>query len=84
MVHRLLQKALLYDKEMKNHVDMNNMIEIISKCNDCKKMSRKVSDGCEKIFMCLYLKNNSVNVNAIVETFDRISMRLIIPEYNIE
>jgi len=43
------------------------MIEIIDKCNECKKTSRKVSDGCEKIFMCLYLKNNSVNVNGIVK-----------------
>lgn len=47
-------------------------------------MSRKVSDGCEKIFMCLYLKNNSVNVKGIVELFDRSTIKLIIPEYNIE
>jgi len=30
-------------------------------------MSRKVSDGCDKIFMCLYLKNNSVDVKGVVE-----------------
>lgn len=30
----------------------------MDKCNEYKLKSRRVSDGCEKIFMCLYLKKN--------------------------
>lgn len=60
------------------------MIEIMSKCNDSKSASRKVNDGCEKIFFCLYLKKNQVITKAIVAVINKGFVELIAMGINFE
>ena len=40
---------------MKNHVNIDNMVAIMGKCNDNKINSRRVSDGCEKVIYIYYI-----------------------------
>lgn len=35
-------------------------------CNECKLNSRRVSDGCDKIFLCLYLKDHPLETEGII------------------
>lgn len=51
LVHRLLFNVIKYGKDSINHTNKNSMMEIMEKCNQCKQASRKVSDGCEKVFI---------------------------------
>jgi hypothetical protein len=60
------------------------MIEIMAKCNECKQASRKVNDGCEKIFFCLYLKKNVVITRAIVAVVNKGFVELIAAGINFE
>lgn len=88
LVHRLLEKALLYGQDMESHVDSEYMINIMESCNTKKMNARRVSDGCEKIFMALYLKNHLKETEGIVieisqsETFRFINV--YIKEYEIQ
>ncbi|KRX03593.1 Nucleic acid-binding, OB-fold [Pseudocohnilembus persalinus] len=84
LVHRLLYKAITLGSDMRNEVDQKQMIEIMDKCNECKQASRKIQDGCDKIFTCLYLKNNEAFTEAIVTQINSVSFWIIIPEFNIE
>lgn len=41
---------------MREHVKLDEIINIMDKCNECKQASRKMNFGCEKIMTCLILK----------------------------
>lgn len=56
----------------------------MDRCNDLKMKAKRVSDGCDKIFMCLYLKRNKVHTKAIIRGFGIKSLGLIIPDYDID
>ena len=60
------------------------MLEIIDLCNNRKTASRRVNDGCEKIFFCLILKKNPIFEKAIIMTMNLSSFSIIIPKMHIE
>lgn len=88
LVHRLLEKALIYGPQMDKEVDSQYMIALMDSCNEKKMNSRRVSDGCEKIFMALYLKNHiKLTEGTIIELSQSNSSRYIkvfVKEYEIQ
>jgi len=84
MVHRLLQKVLTYGVQAKDHVEVERELDIMNKCNNAKLNSRRVSDDCDKLFMCLYLKNAPIKTKAVVMSFSVISITLMVPSLNFE
>lgn len=54
----------------------------MDKCNECKLASRKIQDGCDKIFTCLYLKNNEIYTHAIVTQINKASFWIYVPDFN--
>jgi hypothetical protein len=83
-----LDLALTYGSEMEGHVKSDYMINVMDSCNTKKMNSRRVSDGCEKIFMALYLKNHLKETDGVViEISQSNSFRFInvyIKEYEIQ
>jgi hypothetical protein len=69
---------------MAEHIDRAKLLSVIDKCNECKKASRRISFGCQKIFMCLYLKTHKIIVKGYIALLARNSMGIIIPDYDIE
>lgn len=55
LVHRLLFNILEHGENAKEHVNKKFMMEIMNKCNESKQASRKVSDGCDKVNIYLFL-----------------------------
>jgi VacB/RNase II family 3'-5' exoribonuclease len=49
LVHRLLEKCLIYKQDVKQYVNKYHMLAIMDKCNECKLNSKRVSDACEKV-----------------------------------
>jgi DIS3-like exonuclease 2 len=87
-VHRLLEKALIYGPEMEKQVDSKYMIDLMESCNDKKMNAKRVSDGCEKIFMALYLKNHIKITEGIVielnKTGSSKKIKVFVKEYEIQ
>lgn len=88
LVHRLLEKALIYGPEMEKQVDSKYMIDLMESCNDKKMNAKRVSDGCEKIFMALYLKNHIKITEGIVielnKTGSSKKIKVFVKEYEIQ
>jgi len=59
------------------------MIEIMKKCNEMKTASRKINEGCQKIFCCLFLRENLAMTDAIITTIKKNQIILIIPSFNL-
>ena len=60
------------------------MKSIMERCNNQKTASRKVSDGCERIFFCLYLKTHKHITNAIIVEINAKEVTIISPEFNFD
>jgi len=83
-VHRLLETCLKYGPDAKSHVNKYDMLALMSRCNKCKLTSRRVNDSCEKIFMCLYLKNNSFITKGLITTVSPGLAMIYIPHLDTE
>jgi len=59
LVHRLLFNVIEFGANAREHTNKESMMQIMNKCNYCKQASRKVSDGCEKVYFnlnsCFYI-----------------------------
>lgn len=60
------------------------MRSIMERCNDQKMASRKVSEGCERIFFSLFLKKKMCTTRAIVMELNANEIWLISPEFNFD
>ncbi|EGR29265.1 rnb family protein, putative, partial [Ichthyophthirius multifiliis] len=49
IVHRVLEQVLLHEKEAKNYVNRQNIVNILQDCNIKKYKAKKVSEGCQKV-----------------------------------
>jgi DIS3-like exonuclease 2 len=83
-VHRLLETCLQYGPDAKNHFNKYDMVALMTKCNACKLTSRKVNDSCEKIFMCLYLKDNQIFTKGLVTTVNSGMAFIYVPHLETE
>jgi uncharacterized membrane protein YvbJ len=72
-----------FGKDAVKHIDNDGLERVLARSNDCKLAARKVSSGCEKIFMCMYLKNNEVYTKGIVTSLLREAVNITIPEFDI-
>jgi hypothetical protein len=60
------------------------MISIMQRCNDQKLACRKVSEGCERVFFCMYLKHNIITTKAIVVELSTLEVLLYSPEFSFD
>ena len=60
------------------------MLQIMERCNNQKTACRRVNEGCEKIFFCLYLKKNIVITQAIIIDITLRDILIISPAFNFE
>lgn len=85
LVHRVLFELISKGNEHAiNNIDKDSLLDIMERCNDNKAKSKKVSDGCSKIFMCLYLKTHAVESQAMVISFGQSSLTVFVPDYEIQ
>lgn len=87
MVHRLLFLGLKDENAMENSCKIEKIKEfsrIADNCNERKKLAKEAQIQSDKIFLCVYLIKNPMEVNAIVIGIGEKSFSILIPDFGIE
>ncbi|KAL4499157.1 hypothetical protein ABPG72_017059 [Tetrahymena utriculariae] len=81
LVHRVMYSILQYKQDAVKYIEKASLLTIMEVCNENKAKSKQVSDNCQKIFMCLYLKDHSVQSKGMVISFGVTSVTIFIPDH---
>eukprot|EP01017_Pseudomicrothorax_dubius_P032939 TRINITY_DN4362_c0_g1_i2.p2 TRINITY_DN4362_c0_g1~~TRINITY_DN4362_c0_g1_i2.p2 ORF type:complete len:257 (+),score=81.71 TRINITY_DN4362_c0_g1_i2:998-1768(+) len=79
LVHRVVFSILQKAAQKMMPLASGDFDPIIERCNEMKFKSRRISDGCERVFMCLYLRKNPGEYQGIVTqiAFDFVSILIL-------
>lgn len=87
MVHREMIAIINARKanKPKNQIELpayKQLKEIVDRCNKNKIRAKKVSSGCEKIFLCLYLKTHPVFCKAVLTDLNMYCLSICVTSYD--
>lgn len=83
LVHRELIKVMDLRQEATKQLSIPNLEKALQRCNEKRLAAKRVSSGCEKIFMCLYLRNHEVFTKGVITSMGYDSISITIPQYDI-